>query len=92
MLTKNGNIEPFQGANRRTGYRGDRTIFDRDRMTIQIHEYDRIYARINERRGEVLATNVPQIAIILPREIAAAMVVQSQGTISSDHDPSIAPD
>ena len=79
MLTKNGNIEPFQGANPRTGYRGDRTIFDRGRLTIQIHEYVRVYSRIGEQRGEVLATNVPQIAIILPREIATAMVVQRQG-------------
>ena len=80
MLTRNGNIEPYQGANRRTGYRGDRTIFDRGRLTIQIYDYARVYSRIDDRRGDVLATNVPQFAIVLPPEIAVAMVVQSQGT------------
>ena len=80
MLTRSGNIEPFQGPNPRTGYRGDRTIFDRGQLTIQIYEYARVFARVRDRRGEVLATNVPQIAIILPPEIAVGMVAQSQGT------------
>ena len=66
MLTKGGYIEPYQGANRPTGYLGDRKIFDRGRLTIQIYEYARVYSRIGDRRGEVLATNVPQIAVILP--------------------------
>lgn len=83
MLTRNGNIEPYQGANPRTGYRGDRTIFDKGRLTIQIYEYARVYSRISDRRGDVLATNVPQIAIVLPLEIAAGMVVQNQGAGSS---------
>ena len=79
-LTKSGNIEPFQGANPQTGYKGDRTIFDKGRLTIQIHEYTRVYSRSDNGSGDVLATNVPQIAIVLPKEIAEGMVVQSQGT------------
>ena len=78
-LTRKGNIEPYQGANQSTGYRGDRSIFDRGQMTIQMYEYARVYSRDNDERGDVLATNVPQISIVLPPEIAAGMVVQSQG-------------
>ena len=79
MLTQSGNIEPYQGANPQTGYNGDRTIFDKGRLTIQIYEYARVYSRSDDGRGDVLATNVPQIAIVLPHEIAVGMVVQSQG-------------
>ena len=81
MLTKSGNIEPYQGDNPGTGYRGDRTIFARGQLTIQIYEFARIYSRAGEQRGNVLATNVPQIAIVLPPEIAVGMVAQSQGTV-----------
>ena len=80
-LTKDGNIETYQGANPGTGYRGDRAIFDRGQLTIQIYEYARVYSRVEERRGNVLATNVPQIAIVLPPEIAVGMVAQSQGAV-----------
>ena len=62
-----------------TGYRGDRAIFDRDQLTIQIYEYARVYSRVEDSRGALLATNVPQIAIVLPPEIAAGMIVQEQG-------------
>ena len=78
-LTKNGKIEPFQGANSRTGYKGDRTVFEKGRLTIQIHNYAKVYSRSDSGKGEVLATYVPQIAIVLPPDIAVGMVVQSQG-------------
>ena len=74
-LTKDGSIEPYQGANPLTGYRGDRTIFDQGQLTIQIYQY----SRVNDRTGNVLAFDVPQISIILPYDIAVGMVVQSQG-------------
>ena len=78
-LTKSGNIEPYQGANPRTGYKGDRTISESGRLTVQIYKYSKVYSRRDDGRGDVLATSVPQIAIVLPGEIAAGMVVQSQG-------------
>ena len=53
-LARDGKIEPYQGANSRTGYRGDRTIFDRYRLTIQLYEY----SRVSDRDGNVLATEV----------------------------------
>ena len=81
MLTENGNIEPYQGANRPTGYRGDRTIFESGRLTIQIYRYAKVYSRGDDERGEVLATNVPQIAVVLPPEIAVAMVAQNQSEV-----------
>ena len=74
-LTKDGKIEPYQGANSRTGYSGDRTIFDRDRLTIQLYEY----SRVSDRKGNVLSTEVPQIAIVLPPDIAVGIVAQRQG-------------
>ena len=80
-LTRSGNIEPYQGANLPTGYEGDRTIFDRGKLTIQIYEYARVYSRVNDGRGDVLAINVPQIAIVLPPRIAAGMVAQDQGGV-----------
>lgn len=79
MLTGSGNIEPYQGPNPGTGYRGDRTIFARGQLTIQIYEYSSVYSREEDQRGDVLATNVPQIAIVLPNEIAVGIVAQSQG-------------
>ena len=81
MLTESGNIEPYQGANPGTGYRGDRTIFARGQLTIQIYEFAKVYSRAGDQRGNVLATNVPQIAIVLPPEIAVGMVAQSQGAV-----------
>ena len=75
LTAADSKIEPYQGANAPTGYRGDRTIFDQGRLTIQVYEY----SRVKDRRGNVLATNVPQIAIVLPPEIAVGMVAQSQG-------------
>ena len=81
MLTGSGNIEPYQGPNPGTGYRGDREIFDKGQLTIQIYEFARIYSRAGDQRGNVLATNVPQIAIVLPPEIAVGMVAQSQGAV-----------
>ncbi len=78
-LTRDGNIEPYQGPNLATGYRGDRAIVDRGQLTIQIYEYSGVYSRVGDERGEVLATDVPQIAIALPSEIAADMVAQRQG-------------
>ena len=80
-LTRDGNIETYQGANPGTGYRGDRTIFDKGQLTIQIYEYARVYSRVGDQRGNVLATNVSQIAIVLPSEIAVGMVAQSQGVV-----------
>ena len=67
-----GKIVPYQGADSRTGYRGDRTIFDPDRLTIQIYQHSRVL----DQEGNVLATEVPQIAIVLPPEIAVGMVAQ----------------
>ena len=81
MLTESGNIEAYQGANPGTGYRGDRTIFARGQLTIQIYEYARVFSRAGNQRGNVLARNVPQIAIVLPPEIAVGMVAQSQGVV-----------
>lgn len=74
-LTQVGKIEPYQGANAPTGYRGDRTIFDPGVLTIQIYQY----SMVKDRNDEVLATNVPQIAVVLPPDIATGMVAQSQG-------------
>jgi hypothetical protein len=74
-LTQVGNIEPYQGANAPTGYRGDRTILDPGVLTIQIYRY----SRVEDRNDEVLATDVPQIAVVLPPDIATGMVAQSQG-------------
>ena len=78
-LTRDNRIEPYQGANPNTGYRGDRAVFDRERLTVQIYEYSCVYERGKEGRGDVLATHVPQIAVVLPREIAEGMVAQDQG-------------
>lgn len=74
-LARDSKIEPYQGANAPTGYPGDRQIFDRERLTIQIHEY----SRIDDRGGNLLATQVPQIAIVLPPQMVHGMVAQMQG-------------
>lgn len=77
-LTKSGSIEPYQGANRPTGYRGDRKIFESGQLAIQIYRYAKVYSRGDGGEGDVLATNVSQIAIVLPPEIAVEMVAQNQ--------------
>ena len=76
-LARDDKIEPYQGSNRATGYPGDRSIYDPHCLTIQIYEY----SRITSRTGDVLATQVPQIAIILPPDMAAGMIAQVQGVV-----------
>ena len=68
-------IEAFQGANPSTGYEGDRSIFDQNILTIQIHRY----SKIRDQNGNTLATDVCQVAVILPEQIALTMVAQNQG-------------
>ncbi len=74
-LREDGKIEPYQGANPATGYPGDSKIYDLGILTIQIYRF----SKVNKRTGAVLATNVPEIAVILPPEIAVGLVVQNQG-------------
>jgi hypothetical protein len=75
-LRDNGKIEPYQGANASTGYPGDSKIYDQGILTIQIYRFSRVKQRDT---GTVLATDVPEIAVILPSEIAIGMVIQRQG-------------
>ena len=44
-LRENGKIEAYQGRDKKTGYRGDRSIFDRGKLTIQIYRYSSIKDR-----------------------------------------------
>lgn len=75
ILTGDGRIEPYEGKTPRTGYKGDKAIFDPGRLTIQIYQHSRVL----DQEGNVLATDVPQIAIVLPPEIAVGIVAQRQG-------------
>ena len=75
LREENKKIETYQGHDKKTGYEGDRSIFDEGKLTIQIYQY----TSIKDRGENVLATDVPQIAIILPHKIVKAMVVQKQG-------------
>ncbi|MDG7000169.1 MAG: hypothetical protein JRN15_13770 [Nitrososphaerota archaeon] len=74
-LTVDGRINPFQGANPRTGYPGDNAILDPGVVTIQIYNFGSISAR----NSSTIATDVPIITIALPRDVATGMVAQSQG-------------
>ena len=68
-------IEAYQGANPSTGYKGDRALYNKGKLTIQIHRY----SKVKDHKGKLLATDVLQIAVILPTCITEAMVVQDQG-------------
>lgn len=76
LRENDGKIEPYQGANAATGYPGDSKIYDQGILTIQIYQFSQVKQRVT---GAVLATNVPEIAVVLPPEIAVGMVVQNQG-------------
>ena len=67
-----GKIEAYQGANPATGYRGDRFLYDRNSLTVQIHRY----AQVKDREGRLLANDVPLISVVLPSNIVKSMVVQ----------------
>ena len=75
-LAKNQKIEPYQGANAPTGYPGDRQIYDRNRLTVQVYEF----SRVMNRTGDILGERVPQIAVILPAHVALGMVAQDQSS------------
>lgn len=76
-LADDGRIEPFQGANRPTGYPGDRQIRDRDGVTIQVHQFATVYQ--DSTRRNVVALDVPLVAVVLPGDVARGLVVQRQG-------------
>jgi len=75
-LGSDGKIEPYQGANASTGYPGDSKIYDQGILTIQIYQFSQVKQRDTE---AIIATNVHEIAVVLPSEIAVGMVVQDQG-------------
>lgn len=67
----------FQGAypdTRGEVYRGDRQLRARRGLTIQIHRLDQV-----RREREVVAVDVPVIAVWVPRELAAGWIAQDQG-------------
>lgn len=75
-VNDNDEVEnPFEGRNptRPDVYPGDKEIRAKRGLTIQIHN-------LHLRRGkELLADNVPTIAVWIPPEMSADFVVQPQG-------------
>jgi hypothetical protein len=61
-------------------YPGDNNIIAQHRLTIQIHHLDEVrrYASEN-RRYEIIATDVPVIAVWVPREMSADWLSQDHG-------------
>ena len=72
-----GRINPYQGANERTGYPGDMQTRDPARVTVQIHHISTIYESVESKVQ--MATSVPVIGINIPPAVARSMVVQDQG-------------
>ncbi|MBX7259348.1 MAG: Z1 domain-containing protein [Candidatus Hydrogenedentes bacterium] len=69
--------ELFQGAypdKRGEIYPGDRTIRSESALTIQIHHLDEV-----RQDGEVIALDVPVVAIWIPRDMTADWLLQDQG-------------
>ncbi len=69
----------FQGAypdTRGEVYRGDRQLRARRGLTIQIHRLDQV-----RWEREVVAVDVPIIAVWVPRELAAGWIAQDQGDV-----------
>ena len=74
---KNERIEAHQGRNPSNGYRGDRSLYSKDTLTVQIHEF----SKIKDSGGSVLAVDVPIIALSLPTYIARGLIDQQQNTL-----------
>lgn len=61
-------------------YKGDRAIRAEQGLTIQIHRLNEI-RRYEDSRPNVIARDVPVVAIWIPREMAAAWLIQDQGGV-----------
>jgi hypothetical protein len=62
----------FQGANPATSYPGDRAIRGVSGLTVQIHTVT------IKRQGMRLMSNVPTVAIWVPREMSRQWLVQEE--------------
>ncbi|HEY3155371.1 MAG TPA: Z1 domain-containing protein [Candidatus Eisenbacteria bacterium] len=72
-------LQLFQGKNPRTGpvvYPGDREICVREMLTVQVH-----WVTLSSDAGEVVAREVPALAVWVPRAMAEEWVVQTDSPV-----------
>lgn len=79
-LTRQGDLQPFQGADPADGsrYPGDARIHDQEHVTIQIHNID-IYRRAESRslrRADLACGNVPVLAVWIPERLRMGVLVE----------------
>ena len=70
-------VELFQGvqyAQRRVVYVGDRALKDNNVLTLQLR-----YLNLGPSNSDLIASNIPHIAIYVPSRIARDMIQQNQG-------------